>query len=264
MSESADLLSHDQRAEFERSGFLVIEDAVDDETCAAAREATWEAMPDGVDRDDPATWVGVDGLEELPTHEPFEEITQQVWEYARALVGDSLAPRGEKPATPCQHADVVGSHPRFPVGKSLPATDENYDPVPHLDGVAPDHDDRGYLPFSIAATLYIDWVRPYGGGFTVWPGSHHVVSEWFQDNEWEDLDYGEPPSDLREAIGVPKEVTGDPGTLTLWHHNLCHTGGPNLSDHIRMACIPRFSRSDIADIERGGLRDTWRHYDTIE
>jgi hypothetical protein len=278
-------ISNRERREFQENGFVTIRNAVDPILCEHARDAVWNELP--VDRHDPASWRGRNDGSDIPdfvSTRPFEEIARVVFPYAEALVGrDALAPPGDPPLVAPHHtATAVGGdhdgmlspHISYPRAEGdsewTERATENQDA--HVDGYAPDDpngEDVNYLPLTIGATVYVDSVRPGGGGFTVWPGSHLRMSEYFESHTYEEYVAADNVLPKLE-LGPPNEISGEAGDLVLWHHNLVHAAGPNLSDRIRMAAIGRFVVKDIVErmdegyLEEGdGLGDIWKQYPAI-
>lgn len=291
------LLTAEQKRRFKRDGFLVIQDAFDETLVADAREAIWEAIPE--DDDDPESWFARDGDHDeilhrgsssqsganLPTVEPFEELFRDVYPFAEELVGGGvLAAPEERPAEYCLHGGhlmasredggplidhdgAIGPIIQYPSDLRDPL-DEPYDYTVgrHVDGgtgpYATEDDDVEYLPFTIACAVYFDEVVPRGGGFTVWPGSHRKTSAYFEDHSYGD--YIADSGVLEDLeLGPATEITGSPGTLVLWHHNIAHGAAPNHTDRVRMAGFQRIARSDIGDVGQAGLADPWLQYPAI-
>jgi hypothetical protein len=256
-------LTDRQRREFKELGFLVLRDAVDPDDVAAAREAVWDAIP--YDADD------YEGLVEAPTRfenvmgdiedrEPFAAINDRLFEYAEALVGEGVL---EPPGDGMQIA------PRFPEGDAPhhPWAKQPRDLNSHIDGYGADYslgDEIGHS--ALFGVVYFDRVRPTGGGFTVWPGSHWNVGEYFRthaleagkggvagmdDGAW---DYDAARSDQFD----PVELWGDAGTVVLAHYKIEHCGGVNLSPDARLAGIKRFSQEDGDAMKREAAADIWR------
>jgi len=287
-------LTEEHKRRFKRDGFLVIRDAFDEDPITRARDALWEAMPE--DRDDPASWAKRDGDHDEILHrgsesdtasrfddiEPFEELFRDVYDYAEPLVGEGvLAAPDERPAEYCLHGghlmasreegDPAVDHdgaigPILQYPRNLPDPLEepfDYRDGRHVDGGTGPYavgTDVEYLPFTIACAVYFDEVVPRGGGFTVWPGSHRIVPQYFQEHPRRD--YQEADHDVLEELHPcpAHEITGEPGTLVLWHHNIMHGAAPNFSDRVRMAGFQRIAREDIAEIGQDGLADTWLQY----
>jgi hypothetical protein len=290
-------LTDEQRHRFKRNGFLVVEDGIDEALCAEARDALWEAMPE--DRDDPASWFARDGDHDEILHrgsssdtasrftrvEPFEDIFRQVYDYAEELVGaGELAPPDSRPAEYClhgghlmasredgepavEHEGAVGPILQYPSD----VRDDAHEPFDyrsgwHVDGgtgpYATEDDDVEYLPFTIASAVYFDEVEPRGGGFTVWPRSHRLTEAYFADRTYGD--YVADSGALHDLdLGPAFEITGGPGTLVLWHHNIVHGAAPNHSERIRMAGFQRIAHRDIDAVGQDGLSDIWKMYPAL-
>lgn len=268
-TERAAQITDSERREFKRNGFLVLHDVVPETEITAVRELIWETID--VDRDEPESWYdGGRSLGEsrhLSDHGPLGDLQETVYAHADSLVGEGkLAPIGEKPTENCIHTDWRTGETGGPT-LSYPNSDTEWnkdDLGPHLDGSAQGHGDGtvSYLPYTLGVTVYVDDVKPRGGGTVVWPGSHVDTGEYFADHDWSDYeDEGLPEEILAKT---PFEVSGPAGTVFIWHPNLVHSAGPNVSDRIRMAVIGRYSRSDIADIGTDGLGDIWLQYEAFE
>lgn len=290
-------ISTARRREFKRTGFLVFEDALDADLIAAARRRLREAMPE--DPDDPAALFARDGDhdeifnrtsgsstgERLADVTPFEKLFRAVYPYAEQLVGEGvLAAPDERPAEYCLHGghllasreegEPVVEH-EGAIGPILQYPDDVRDDLAapfdprrawHVDGGTGPYAvgaDVEYLPFTIGIAVYFDRVEPRGGGFTVWPGSHRRTERYFADHSYGD--YVDADEDVLAGLepGPGLEVTGGPGTLVLWHHNLIHGAGPNHGERVRMAGFQRIARRDIGEIGQSALGDIWRQYPAI-
>jgi len=290
-------LTRQQQRRFKRDGFLVLRGVLDADTIEAAQDALWAAIPE--DRDDPAAWRARDGdhdeifhrgsesqaAADLPTVAPFERLFRDVYPYAEALVGeDRLAGPDERPAEYClhgghllasredgtpvvDHEGAIGPILQYPRDLDDPLDAEyDYREAWHVDGGTGPYAvgaDVEYLPFTVAAAVYFDDVHPRGGGFTVWPGSHRRTAEFFADHSYGD--YAGADRDVLADLGPGPgfEITGEAGTLVLWHHNVIHGAAPNHTDRIRMAGFQRIARTDIDEIRQRGLANPWLQYDAI-
>lgn len=290
-------LSANQKRSFKRNGFLVLPDAIDDEQYARAREVLWDVIPE--DRDDPDSWFERNGDHDELFHrnsssdsasrftdvEPFEQIFRDVYPYAEELIGKGvLAGPDERPAEYCLHGGhllasredgelavdhngAIGPILQYPSN----LVDDRSQPFDyrqgwHVDGGTGPYavgTDVTYLPFTLGVAVYFDSVEPRGGGFTVWPGSHRATEEYFQTHTY--AEYAANGGNVLEGIdlGPAMEITGEAGTLVLWHHNLVHGPAPNHSERVRMAGFQRIARTDIADVNESHLGDCWLQYDAI-
>lgn len=297
-SGTADRLTQNQKRSFKRNGFLVLEDGIDESLCAEARELLWNAIPE--DQDDPTAIFARDGehdeilhrgsksnsAENLANVEPFERMFREVYPYAEELVGEGvLAAPDERPAEYCLHGGhlmasreggtsvvdhdgAVGPILQYPSDIREDAREAfDYREAWHVDGgtgpYATEDDDVVYLPFTIASAIYFDEVEPRGGGFTVWPRSHRLTEEYFEDHTRRDYQNDDAVLESLDP-GPAHEITGGPGTLVLWHHNIIHGAAPNHSERIRMAGFQRIAHENIGAIGQEALWDIWKMYPAMD
>ena len=132
----------------------------------------------------------------------------------------------------------------------------------HLDGY---HTPTNGVPkgvvgsFTLGATVYLGKVEKQGGGFTVWPGSHLIWSEYFRHHDLDSLPGGIAPFDL----GPSYEFTGAAGDVCFWHHQMSHTAGPNCGHRVRIALISRYRRKDLDEIKFETPDDMWKYWDGV-
>jgi hypothetical protein len=259
------LLTEAQRREFKRAGFLVCDDILDDETVTEAREAveadpipeSWDHLEEMIDTPDEDLPLDVEGRN-VKMHsgdfkmtyddDVFRRIRERLYPYAEELVGEGrLEPPGET-------GRIVL---RFSQKDTLttPGSEQAGDINSHIDGV-----NVGSSMPTFGAAIYLDRIQPRGGGFTVWPGSHHLVGKYYRE-EAGDIYAGDGGIPALSPDGTwaedrqlseqfdPIEVHGDPGTVVLWHGHMEHTGGINLSPgSVRMGLFDRFDlREDVYD-----------------
>jgi hypothetical protein len=240
------MLSTAQRREFHRNGFLVIESGIDGSTVSAAREAVWELIDEHPE--DPSTWPHEnrgERAEDCATSDPFRAINDVLFDYCEAMVGEGLL-TGENRGVDAQLAL------RFPREETVMDPDAPQIGAigGHVDGTLDVEDGAGdVVPHTINGVAYLDRVQPYGGGFTAWPGSHRTVCEYVDEHPIQSIAGGIPAPDGQggwretplDEVYDPFEITGDAGTVVLWHGRLQHTGGINLRPgSLRIAHIQRF------------------------
>lgn len=249
-------LSDREKIEFKRNGFLAIHDAVDRDLIEEARRRIWEAIPEN--RADPDSLVGagyhLDVLDELDDRSVFGEINSRVFEYAEELVGDGIL---EEPT------DNVQIPLKFPEENQVVAGTEFPDHG-HIDGYGPNFDETGEVSgFTVGAAVYYDRVQPRGGPFTVWPGSHWIAAQYYANHVLETPGHAHGDS-IPAPLGDPYEITGDAGTVILWHNKLVHTGGINVGPDVRIASISRFRHQDYDAIQRDAADKLWKYWPGLE
>ena len=235
---------------FKEHGFVVKREVVDRTLLSKAVERFWEEM--GLDREMPDSWTegGVRG--NLPcgsdpdvratlTESPIQDMCEE-------LVGkDTLTV-----------SNYTFAKPVYPTGKS--PEEWSHPEHGHLDG----HGlvDGVVGSFTIAVTVNIGDVKPKSGAFTVWPGTHRRVHEYFRShslvNGLKSLQDDEGNwDDLPEAVENP----GPAGTVTFWHNMMMHNAGKNHGTDIRMACVSRFKRKDLDLLQFEMTEDMWEHWE---
>lgn len=114
---------------------------------------------------------------------------------------------------------------------TLPIADRDHSQfqlTPHTDS----HD------FSLGVVAYLRDVKPSGGGFTVWPGTHQCMK-----HAYTKIVGGEKMYDynilLRECLSLvdPVELAGDKGDVVFWSNRLIHGPSPNHSPSTRVALL---------------------------
>jgi ectoine hydroxylase-related dioxygenase (phytanoyl-CoA dioxygenase family) len=234
-----------QKRAFARNGFLVLHDALDEDVVAAAREAV---------EDDETTSEGNQNEPEDAT-DTFRELNRQLFDFAADLVGGDRLKHPDDDDWGTYSGEQARVGLRYPEDLRLndPAAQTAAGLHPHVDDLT--DGDGGF--YALGAATYLDHVQPRNGGFTVWPGSHWMTAEHC---ELDDVNEEAPRGTRERAPSVriredsefdslealydqfcPFEVAGDPGTVTLWHGNLIHSAGRNLSPGaVRMAAFSRF------------------------
>lgn len=271
------LLSHDEKRSLKRNGFVILHEAMDDDIVDPAREAVWDALPYGPD--DHAAQAAADNTlriwDDIEDPEPFGAVNDWLFERAKELYGaDGLQPPGDR----------ITLALKTPTGRQR---DGDERPPPHrahghIDGYGPHFTNtKNVANYAVLVTAYLDDVEPGGGGFTVWPGSHWYASEYYESNHLESLvgnptqpglvldDDGQWTGDFDQCTDYEDqfdalEVTGKAGTVVIWHQNLMHTGGTNLSPNVRMAAINRFGHEDREERRRDERENPWKYWDGMQ
>lgn len=252
------MLTDTEKTKFKRNGFIVLSDALDSNLVSEMRTIYEnDSLPDDraklreidsnpsaadFEYDDRLSKVMYDRtlIVSPPTEEPFREINEQICEYARELVTPGL----ETTLRTTQFVHRLPSEDRLvdPAAKQPSEIDEQS----HIDGI---ENRTRRRPFPIGAAVYVDEVQPRGGGFTVWPGSHWHVADFFRNHDPKEAvdsvpaptaDGWDYDSALRSTFD-PFEISGEAGTVVLWHGHILHSGGVNPSPGtVRKELISRF------------------------
>lgn len=249
-------LTDAQKLAFKRNGFLAVPDALDEDLVTDVREAIWEGIE--ADPADPDSLVGggyhLNEYEAVDRPKLFERVNQDVYAYAEEMVGpDLLEPPGDR----VQIALKFPDEDQLLSGTELPRHG-------HIDGYGPGFNADGRVHgFTIGVAVYYSDVDPRSGGFTVWPGSHWQVAEYYASHVLETPGHAHHDS-LPSEVGDPHEITGRAGTAILWHNKLVHTGGVNRSRNVRLASISRFKRRDFDEIQRDAADKLWKYWPGLE
>jgi hypothetical protein len=243
---------------FERDGYAVVPGLVDRERCDRALRLANHWLATGYDLTQKASYDSLTFAPDLTTDPAFLDLYHQsgAAEVAAALVG--------RPLPMVWGAQIAL---RFP---SAPGTDAPRWSGGHIDGLpAPSNgvpaDGRVY-GFTLLAGVYLDEVRgPSGGGFTVFPGTHHAMAAWFREHGTAvpdaDVVYAECGR-LANTV-EPVEITGPAGTLVLAHHLLVHKVAFHEQPHVRYAAFFRLSTEHREEFGDAVLTDPWAEWDVI-
>lgn len=241
-------LTPEQKAFFKENGYLIVRRCVDRSLTDPVLDLVWANMEEK--RDDPITWIDK-GYRVVPNVAGSEA--------AKRLVNDSpIIEIAEEMAGPLRRGGGAAPHVSFP------RSNKEWRPAGgHLDGY---HTPTNGVPkgtvgrFTVGVTIYVAPVKPRGGGFTFYPGSHRVFAEYFRTHP---LD-GPQGGVVRFPVGEATEFTGDAGDVCFWHYWLYHTAGVNAGEDVRIALIARLSRPDANETKFLPLDDNlWKYWDGL-
>ncbi len=248
-------LTADDKARFVEDGYTIVRGLLPPDDAREGLDLVWEHMSkhaDGVDRDDPATWVDKPGgnIPDVGQTPYAKRVVSEsaVFDVAEELVGVGRLRKGGG----------------FLAKPNFPRSDREWRPARgHLDGYPAGANGvtLGTVGlFTVAATMYVSSVRERGGGFTVWPGSHHRHAKYFRTYP---LDVSGADG-LHADHGAGVEFVGEPGDVCFWHHWLWHTAGMNAGDDIRLALITRYSLQDMDPVRSGTADgDVWKGWQAL-
>lgn len=222
------------KTDYERDGYVVVEDVLSADDLAALREGI-----ETITRDPSA----------LPEH--LRRHCHLEAEYARSrpdmnanspeVIGNAVRNIMELPLFDRRFARLIAHAPLLDVLEALFESREfhfhNYKCIikaPKVSSQFQWHRDLPYLEHStpnlITAMLCLDPMTPENGATVVYPGSHRIPHEAVKPG---DIDIA--PEDLPDAPAVT--VTCPAGAAVLFHVNIVHGGPPNVSDAPRRNII---------------------------
>ena len=248
----ADPLTDAEKRLFVERGFLHVASAAPTTLVRRARRAINHSLGAGIDRRDVMRMNARSFCEELVEDPRLLRLatTPKVWSHVRALLGDR---RVERPRE-CQIAL------RFPRHEgTLRALD-----APHLDGYHTPYNglpDDGvvYSHTLLLGVMLSDVDGSMSGNFTVWPGTHLKLEQYFRDHDANSLEQGDvTTSGIRLPRPVP--ITGKSGDIVLAHYQLAHAASPNLSGDIRYMCFFRLAVRGLANHRVESMLDIWRDW----
>ena len=236
-------------------GFLQLPGLVPEGLVRRARCAINHSLGAGFERSDVVRMNARSFCEELVANPRLLRLAtnRPVWSRVRSLLGDG---RVERPRE-CQ---IALRFPR-PEGTSR-ALD-----APHIDGYrTPDNglpDDGIVYNLTLLLGVFLSDVdAPLSGNFTVWPGTHVLLEQYFQEHGVHSLERGEVPA-FRIRLPCPVPLTGKSGDIVLAHYQLAHAASANLSGDVRYMCFFRLSVRGLASHRVASMLDVWRDWPSL-
>ncbi|HEX3552956.1 MAG TPA: phytanoyl-CoA dioxygenase family protein [Thermoanaerobaculia bacterium] len=121
--------------------------------------------------------------------------------------------------------------------------------------------------FTLGATTYLYEVEPQGGAFCVWPGTHTLNWQYFQQSPGcyfsgsQDTARHQMEEKINARIKTPPlELTGRPGTVFLWHSFLLHEASRNVRPSPRVAFFYRWGEPVENGTPVESFGDLWEHW----
>ncbi len=248
------ILKKDQKDQFWKDGFLIIEDAVTDEELGDLRRVfegwveesrkfteDYGETLDGRPRFDlqPGHTAEVPGLRRVQSPEEVSDVYANVMRNARTV--DICA-------------ELIGPALKFHHGKvnsKLPGTATKI----------AFHQDFPFQPMTnddiITCLLFIDDVTLENGPLEVVPGTHKgpLYSHW-HNGVFTGSVSDEVFEEHKDNI---VKCTGKAGSVCLMHASLLHGSAPNLSDHSRTLYISTYYAEDSIELSPNHLPSTFTH-----
>ncbi len=99
----------------------------------------------------------------------------------------------------------------------------------------------------------------FSGNFTVYPKSHHVTEQYFNEVGLKDVQQNGLESFDKLPLCKPVQITGKAGDVIFAHYNLAHTVAPNCSTDIRYGIYFRINVREQRTSEEA-LKSIWLDY----
>ncbi len=217
------------KADYERDGYLVVEDVLDAATLASLRDAI-----DEITRDPDALPAHLRRWVELEREYLGNASQARYNELGVDAVGAAVRNIMELPLFSPALAELICHEPLLDVLEALFGTPEfhfhNYKCIikaPQVGSAFRWHRDLPYLRHSsanlITAMLCLDPMTEENGATVVYPGTHRIAEDEQSDPDMEIMQH-----DLPEDV-QPATVKCPAGAAVLFHVNIIHGGGPNRS-----------------------------------
>ena len=242
-----------QKADFRRDGFVHIPGAIPTELAEAALHVLNYRLGRGVPADQLRTWQSQSFFPELQGQSVITDLfnASGLLEILRALMG-------ERNVAPARGGQLALRFPREPGSEIRP-------PSPHIDGVhSPDNGvPKGTIAsFSALVGVFLtDVCADNAGNFTVWPGSHLKMRDYFRKHGTSIItDEGRTPP---IEAGAPHQIKARAGDAVLAHYQLLHGVAGNHAPRPRYATFFRVKHPDHDAHRLQCLTDLWREWPGI-
>ena len=243
-------LTTQQKEQMRRDGYLILPNAVPRERIDAALHAVYHAMGKGIPADQLTTWQSQSFFPDIARSPVVADLMNQsdLWPACAELLGEENVsqPNG---------GQLALRFPREPGAEARP-------PGPHVDGMHSPHNGvpKGTLAsFSALAGVFLtDVARPDAGNFSVWPGSHLLLSKYFEEHGAKSLleENRLPPIEWP----APLQIEAKAGDAVICHHLLGHSVAANVAPLPRFAVFFRLKHRDHDAHRVEVLTDLWRDW----
>lgn len=213
-SNATDVLSENDLAFWEEHGYVIVQNAISQEDCLAARQAIWDYL--NMKEDDPATWYNNDNqlqgimvplyrhwaIDQNRNASRIKKAFEQVWNQAGLIVTTDKC-GFNAPETAMAKYKGIGLH--WDVSLATP------------------------IPFGTQGILYLTDTAANQGALTVVPGFHKTIENWLQS-----LPPGANPRETDFSVFKPVSIAANAGDLIIWDHRLPHSSSPNRANLPRL------------------------------
>ena len=239
-----------QIQDFKRDGFVHLPGAVPAELISHAVHIINYRLGQGVPSEELRTWQSRSFFPDLQNQSVITDLFN-----ASGLRGNLQQLMGENNVAPAQSAQLALRFPREPGAPIRP-------PYPHIDGV---HTPNNGVPkgtiasFSALVGVFLsDVAANDAGNFTVWPGSHLKMQDYFQQHGTAIItdESRTPPIET----GEPLQIKAKAGDAVLAHYQLLHGVAGNHAPWPRYATFFRVKHPDHEAHKLECLTDLWREW----
>lgn len=134
-------------------------------------------------------------------------------------------------------------------------------PHAHIDGVKTPHNgliEDELETFTALVGVFLTKVDcDFAGNFTVWPGSHLILEEYFRQRGPQAMHEGMPEVITEIESGTPEQIKCSPGDVVFCHYLLAHSATVNLSDNDRYAVYFRIALNNQKEKRYHRLTNIW-------
>jgi ectoine hydroxylase-related dioxygenase (phytanoyl-CoA dioxygenase family) len=236
-------LTKTQKNQLQDEGYVKLSGIIPQKMINVALRSINHCISKGIDPKRVPVFRSTSYCPELKRHESITDLLLKtpLWEIARSLIGDvKMLSGGGQIAL------------RFPVMERPGAYH------PHIDGTYTPNNrvPKGAIgSFTALAGVFLtDIPNQYWGNFTVWPGSHRILQDYFRKHGIESLrTRGLPPIPLPE----PVQLTAKAGDAIFCHYMTVHTVVANVSPYIRYAVFFRLAHVNHSTNRNKTFSDLW-------
>ncbi|MEE2909463.1 MAG: phytanoyl-CoA dioxygenase family protein [Candidatus Poribacteria bacterium] len=242
------MLTNKQIASFKDDGFLILENAIDQDLLSSWQTEFWYTL--GGKFEDDETW-------------PIDQTFISRWRFTPPYPNIATIPAVQAAAYDLGGENFFGGGgapiikwPSQKANWSMPMSS-------HIDGYGgPAQHPAGGL--TLGATMYLHDVEEKGGGFIYWPGTHLNVHDYFRERpehiDGSFLDADDWNHTKFSHGSKPVEFVAAAGTVLLWHGFLSHNGSTNVQNTPRIGIFGRWHYTKLQEMRYDILDDLWKHW----
>ncbi len=254
INQAACTLSAEQQSFLIENGYVVLPQAVSPEMVGRARRAINASMGQGIPADELSTWSSQSFFPQLARTETISDLFNEsrVLPTLSSLMGEGKVSRAGGGQIALRFPRELGVEARSP--------------GPHVDGMYSPNNGvpKGVLSsFTALAGVFLSEVsRQNAGNFCVWPGTHRLFSEYFEEHGAKCLleENRLPPIEMP----APVQIEAKPGDAIVAHYLLAHGVAWNTSPDVRYAIFFRVQVPEHKTQKVEVITDIWREWPGLQ